>query len=525
MRDGFHPVRRNHQQMRRGAGLLLHVTSLPGPHGIGDLGPAAHAWIDALARAGQTLWQTLPLAPPGQGNSPYQAFSAFAGNPLLVSPDLLMHDGLLRRDDLGTKFASGRVDFARVVPSKRRLLTRAWERFNGGAARPMRSAFERFRREQASWLEHYTLFMALKDVYDGAVWVKWSAELVRRDPAALRSARRQHADSIGRHAFMQFLFSRQLDDLRRHARSRGVRLIGDLPIFVSYDSADVWASPHLFLLDRHRCPAAVAGVPPDAFSETGQRWGNPLYDWGAMRREKYAWWVARLRAALGQADLVRFDHFRGFEAYWRVPASSPTAATGRWVKGPGRAIFDALQSAIGELPVIAEDLGVITPPVEALRDSLGLPGMRVLQFGFDDDPLNPHLTHNHVPNSVAYTGTHDNDTTVGWYGSLSARQRTQMRRYLPDATNARRAAWSMIRETWSSVAALGVAPVQDVLGLGSAARMNTPGTATGNWRWRAPDGFERGTWTQRLAELTRMYGRSVSGDSDVWKREGNGMAQ
>ena len=497
------------QPLRRRAGLLLHVTSLPGPHGIGDLGPAAHAWVDALARAGQTFWQTLPLAPPGDGNSPYQAFSAFAGNPLLISPDLLVRDGLLRRNDLEPSPAGPRVDFERVGPSKWRLLALAWERFNsGGASRSLRSAFDRFRREHASWLDDYGLFMALKDASGGAGWMHWSPELVRRDAAALRAARREQSEPIGRHAFAQFLFYRQLDDLRRHARSRGVKLIGDLPIFVSYDSADVWANPHLFLLDRHRRPTAVAGVPPDAFSETGQRWGNPLYDWAAMRREKYGWWVARLRAALGQADLVRFDHFRGFEAYWRVPASSPTAATGRWVKGPGRALFDALRDAIGDLPVIAEDLGVITPPVEELRDSLRLPGMRVLQFAFGDDPQNPHLPHNHVPNSVAYTGTHDNDTTVGWFASLPARERKRVRRYLPDVTDAKHAAWPMIRETWKSVAALAIAPVQDVLGLGSAARMNTPGTATGNWQWRAAEGFDRGAWIDRLADLTRLYGRA-----------------
>ena len=497
--------------MRRSAGLLLHVTCLPGPYGIGDLGPAAHIWVDALARAGQTLWQTLPLAPPGEGNSPYQAFSAFAGNPLLISPEFLMRDGLLRRSDLGQWFPSGRVNFEGVAPFKWRLLSLAWERFSGGAGRGLRGALDRFRRDHASWLDDYVLFMALKDAHGGAGWTDWSPELVRRDPSALRAARREQADAIGRHVFAQFLFQRQLADLRRHARSRGVRLIGDLPIFVSYDSADVWANPHLFLLDRRRRPTAVAGVPPDAFSDTGQRWGNPLYDWPAMRREKYAWWVARLRAALGQADLVRFDHFRGFEAYWRVPATSPTAATGRWVKGPGRELFDALRTAIGDLLVIAEDLGVITPAVEALRDSFGLPGMRVLQFAFGgDDPDNPHLPHNHVPNSVAYTGTHDNDTSVGWFASLPARERKQVRRYLPEVTDAKRAAWPMIRETWRSVAAIAIAPVQDVLGLGSAARMNTPGTAAGNWRWRAPDRFERGPWVDQLADLTRLYGRAGS---------------
>jgi 4-alpha-glucanotransferase len=495
---------------RRGAGLLLHVTSLPAPYGVGDLGPSAYRWVDALARAGQTFWQTLPLTPPGEGDSPYQAFSAFAGNPLLISPDALVHDGLLGRADLVVRFGAGRVNYREVAALKARLLALAWERFGGGAGRRLRTAFERFRQAETSWLDDYTLFMALRDAHEGKTWTDWSGALIRRDRWALDSARRELADVIGRHAFAQFLFHRQLAALRAHAKSRGVKLVGDLPIFVSYDSADVWANPHLFQLDRRRRrPAAVAGVPPDAFTDTGQRWGNPLYDWDAMRRDGYAWWAARLRAALAQADLVRVDHFRGFEAYWRVPASSPTAAKGRWVKGPGRELFDALRTLLGELPLIAEDLGVITPPVEALRDSLGFPGMRVLQFAFGGDATNPHLPHNHVPNSVAYTGTHDNDTTAGWFATLPASERARVRRYVPEATSPKTAAWALIRETWKSVASIAIAPVQDVLNLGSAARMNTPGTATGNWRWRA-DRLDPGAWVDELADLTRLYGRTLS---------------
>jgi 4-alpha-glucanotransferase len=500
---------------RRGAGLLLHVTSLPGPYGIGDLGPVARAWIDALTRARQTLWQMLPLAPPGDGNSPYQAFSAFAGNPLLISPDELVRDGLLRRDDVSARLPSGPVDYDRVAALKARLLALAWDRFGGGAGRALLAPFERFRRTQAGWLDDFALFMALREAHGGAGWSEWSPDLVRRDPAALRTARRALADAVDRHRFVQFLFFRQLAAVRAHARRRGVRLVGDLPIFVSLDSSDVWSHPHLFQLDRRRRPTAVAGVPPDMFSKTGQRWGNPLYDWAAMRREGYAWWADRLRAALAQADLVRIDHFRGFEAYWRVPASSPTAQRGRWVKGPGEELFHALRASVGGLPVIAEDLGVITPPVEALRDALGLPGMRVLQFAFGgDDADNPHLPHNHVPNSVAYTGTHDNDTTPGWYASLRARDRARVHRYLGDgAANSPKSratdiGWSLIRSAWGSVASLAVAPFQDVLGLDSSARMNTPGTAGGNWRWRVTGRITDGAWIDRLADLTTLYGRS-----------------
>lgn len=510
----------------RSAGILLHVTSLPGPYGVGDLGPAAYRWVDALARAKQTWWQILPLGPPGAGNSPYQCYSAFAGNPLLISPDLLVKEGLIARPHRfreGGPFPDDRVNYDRVATFKDKLLSEAWQQYLNAAAPHLHRPFAAFRKAQAHWLDDFSLFMALKEA-QGGVWTDWPADLVRRDPAALRAARRSLAHAIGRHQFTQFLFFRQLDALRAYAAEKGVKLIGDLPIFISADSSDVWADPHLFLLDKNHRPRVVAGVPPDYFSETGQRWGNPLYDWAAMERDGYAWWVARLRATLAQVDLVRVDHFRGFEAYWQIPASSPTARKGRWVKGPGRKLFDALGRELGGLPLIAEDLGVITPPVEALRDELGLPGMRVLQFAFGGGTDNPYLPHNYAPNAVAYTGTHDNDTTAGWYATLKPAERTRLHRYAPGLegnrardgskgrtgeVNGEDAAWALIRLAWSSVADCAIAPLQDVLGLGGEARMNTPGLPTGNWEWRYAAGQLTRDVLDRLGELTETYGRAV----------------
>ncbi len=485
--------------------MLLHVSSLPGPFGIGDLGPAAFRWIDLLAAAGQTWWQVLPLGPPGCGNSPYQSYSAFAGNPDLISPKALARDGLLGRAQVRDASGGrpGVVDHEHVSPIKARLIARAWERFNGGAARPLRGAFEAFCASQAGWLDDYACFMAIREEM-GAL-PGWPRDLLFRRTAALREARRKWADVIDRQRFAQFIFHRQLAALREHARSRGVKLIGDLPIYVSADSADVWANPHLFRLDRQRRPAVIAGVPPDLFSSTGQCWGNPLYDWRAARSENYAWWVSRLKATLEQVDLVRIDHFRGFAAYWEVPAGRQTAELGRWVRGPGAKLFAVLLEQLGSLPVIAEDLGLITPDVLALRDQFGLPGMRVLQFAFGGDD-SPDLPHNYIPNCVAYTGTHDNDTTAGWYASLDRRQRDRVRNYICGADQ--HPARALIRSAWASVANLAVAPLQDVMGLGGEARMNYPGTATGNWRWRlADDALKMHGLLDWLGEMTRTYRR------------------
>jgi 4-alpha-glucanotransferase len=497
--------------LTRSAGVLLHVTSLPGLYGIGDLGPSSFRWLDMLAAAKQTWWQMLPLGPPGAGNSPYQCFSAFAGNPLLISPEALVADGLLDRSDLPTVDRSSRisVNYDEVEQQKTALFALAWERSRtAGKQRKWSTLVRTFRKDNAAWVDDFALFMALREAHDRQSWTQWPTDLMRRRRGAVAEASRSLADRIDFHVFLQFLFYRQLDALRDRARQLGVKLIGDLPIFVSADSADVWANPNLFQLDRDLRPKAVAGCPPDAFCDTGQLWGNPLYDWRAAERDGYAWWVARLRAALRQADLVRLDHFRGFEAYWRVPAGDETAEHGKWTPGPGPALFEAFRDAIGALPLIAEDLGVITPAVERLRDQFGLPGMRIVQFGFGDDPANPHLPHNYVRNAVTYPGTHDNDTSVGWYGSLNANQKAAYERYTGQRTG-RDVAWQLIRLAWSSVASLSIAPLQDVMSLPSSARMNQPGTGTGNWRWRlrsfdaAKDGMDR------LGDLTTTFGRAV----------------
>ena len=504
------------QRRRRSSGVLLHVTSLPGPYGVGDLGPAARAWVDALARAKQTWWQILPLGPPGAGDSPYQSYSAFAGNPLLISPDDLLEVGLLKRDDLPAgPLRPDQADYPRARILKEKLLARAWERYRGGAGgRRVHNAVDQFIRSQADWLGDFALFMALAEATGTASWPRWPRELARYDRKALRLAMSQPVtDALERHQFAQFLFFRQLGALREYARGKGVRLIGDLPIFVSDDSSDVWANRHLFQLDRTGRPKAVAGVPPDYFSKTGQRWGNPLYDWDRMKRDGFRWWVARARATLGQVDLVRMDHFRGFEAYWRVPAHLPTAERGRWVKAPGRDLFQTLRNELAGLPFIAEDLGVITPEVEALRDDFALPGMRVLQFAFGGGGAdNPFLPHHYVRNCVAYTGTHDNDTTAGWFKSLDRTTQEQVRAYAPDWSGAKwDPAWALIRAAWSSVAEVAIAPLQDVLSLRSRARMNIPGTAAGNWRWRFQEKDLRPELLDRLAHLTATYGRRMSG--------------
>ncbi len=490
----------------RSAGLLLHPTSLPGPFGVGDLGPAAYAWIDTLVEAKQRWWQILPLGPTGFGDSPYQCFSAFAGNPFLVSPLFLRDDGLVDDGDLrGTDFPDDHVDFGPVIEFKNRLLDRAWERFKAQSRGALRGEFETFTREQAGWLDDYALFMALKDAHHGASWQSWPNEVRLRNPLHLADAKAHLADGFGQHQFRQFLFFRQWRNVKNHARQRGVGLIGDLPIFVSSDSADVWANPEIFLLDTDSRPTHVAGVPPDYFSATGQLWGNPLYRWDKLQATGFAWWLARFRAAFQLVDLVRLDHFRGFETYWQVGAHEPTAMHGHWVKAPGAALFDKVRETFGRLPIIAEDLGTITPEVEALRLQFGLPGMRILQFAFGESAKNPYLPHNYDANTVVYTGTHDNDTTWGWFSSTSDADRDHVRRYL--ARDGGDIAWDLIRAAWASTASWAVAPLQDVLNLGSEARMNFPGKPQGNWSWRFQQHQIQPDLLGRLADLTTLYGR------------------
>jgi 4-alpha-glucanotransferase len=415
----------------RASGLLLHVTSLPSPYGIGEVGPAALSWIDRLEQAGQGWWQALPLGPTGYGNSPYQSVSSFAGNELLISPDWLIEDELIRASDCEARsFPENAVDYNAVIAFKQKLFNTAWANFRAGARADRRAAYQQFLSDQAHWLDDYGLFRALKTKFDGAYYLEWPAEFAERDRAALERARRELADPIGQAGFEQFLLFRQAERLKAHAHNRGLGLIGDLPFFVSPDSSDVWAHPELFLLDERRRPRVVAGVPPDYFSATGQLWGNPIYDWDALRERGYRWYIDRLKSLLAHVDVIRLDHFRGFAASWQVPAGAKTAESGKWVTGPSADLLQAIQRELHDLPFIVEDLGVITPDVRTLRDQFELPGTRVLQFAFDGDPHNPHLPSNYVSNAVVYTATHDNPTTRSWFEELPENPRQVLRSYL-----------------------------------------------------------------------------------------------
>jgi 4-alpha-glucanotransferase len=493
----------------RGAGVLLHVTSLPSAYGIGDIGPGALAWVDCLHEAGQTWWQALPLGPTGYGNSPYQCLSSFAGNGLLASPEWLMEDGLLASQDCaGLSFTAGVIEYERVIPFKHRLLDIAWSNFNSGRHSALRCLFEQFSMEQAHWLDDYALFRALKETHQGAYFVDWPTQLVQRDSAALADARRRLHDLIDKVRFAQFLLFRQGECLKAHARARGVRLIGDLPFFVSPDSSDVWAHPELFLLDKSLRPSFVAGVPPDGFSADGQLWGNPVYNWEALRQSGYRWFIDRLRALLAHVNVIRLDHFRGFAAAWHVPAGAASAKSGHWVNGPGADLFNQIRSDLGALPFIAEDLGLITPDVDALRVQFGLPGTRVLQFAFDGRGDNPHLPANYTTNTVAYTGTHDNPTSRGWFEGLSAHEQKRIWDSLErPAGQTSEIAWELIDRAWSSRAAVAIAPLQDLLNLGPEGRMNMPGSTQGNWRWRCLDGLLSTCILGRLRDLTEKAGR------------------
>ncbi len=492
----------------RGAGVLLHPTSLPGPYGCGDLGEEAYRFVDWLARARQSLWQILPLGPPGFGNSPYATRSAFAGNPLLIALDPLRERGWLDQDDLAGPPAAGpdRIDFDRLLPWREERLRRAFARFTQGADAATREQFAAFAQAESAWLDDFALFMALREAEHGTAWNRWPPTLRLRQPEALAGARQQLAEAIAYQRFVQWLFAAQWAELKRYANANGVRLLGDIPIFVAYDSADVWARPELFQLDAAGEPTAVAGVPPDYFSATGQRWGNPLYRWDELARRGYDWWIERFRHALRQADLLRIDHFRGFEACWEIPAAEPTAINGRWQPGPGTALFDAVRAALGALPLVAEDLGLITPEVEALRKAVGAPGMRVLQFAFGGDATNPYLPHNYASDTVVYTGTHDNDTTAGWWSEAGEAERDHARRYL--ARDGSDIAHDLIRLAYGSVAELAVVPVQDVLGLGSEARMNLPGRPEANWAWRLRSDALHDGHADWLAGLAELYGRA-----------------
>lgn len=493
---------------QRRAGILLHPTSLPGRFGIGDLGLELDRFLDWAQAAGMRLWQTLPLGPPVWGGCPYSSLSTFAGNPMLVSPELLVQDGLLTPQDLADTpvFPAGKVDFAIVEPWKNALLSRSWERFETAASPALRTELEAFlsHPDQCPWLDDWTFFSALKKHHGMKPWQEWDVELARRLPKALAAVRERLADEIAYHGYLQFLFFRQWRRVREEAHRRGLEIMGDVPIYVSTDSAEVWARPELFDLDEEGRPRHVAGVPPDYFSKDGQLWGNPLYRWERMAETGYRWWIERLAASFRLADVVRIDHFRGFCDFWQVPAGEKTARPGRWVEGPGMAVFEAIRAALGEPRLVAEDLGDLHAGVEKLRRDAGLPGMRVLQFGFGSaDDL--HAVHNFERATVVYTGTHDNDTAVGWYRGLEGATRRRVRDYT--GSNGRDLHWALIRLAYTSVAVLAVVPMQDALGLGSEARMNTPGRETGNWAWRLADGELERADARRLRRLAEISGR------------------
>lgn len=503
----------------RSSGILLHPTSLPGPFGVGDLGPEAYAFADFLRESGQSLWQVLPLGPTGYGDSPYACYSAFAGNTLLISPEQLIADGLLSQSDLPAESSKGgeRVDFAHAHAVKNELLREAYQRYQRTTDTILRSAFETFAQEYSGWLENYALFRALKDAHGGVAWTDWEPALVRRTPAALARASEDLRDEVEAQMLYQFLFFKQWFTLKSYCHARGIQIIGDLPIFVAHDSADVWTNPDEFKLDKNGSPIVVAGVPPDYFSTTGQLWGNPLYHWDRMLKDGFKWWIERVRATLNVVDIVRVDHFRGFAACWEIPGGDKTAERGQWVEAPGKELFTAIRRALGELPIIAEDLGVITPDVVALRDGFGFPGMRILQFGFGSDPKNADLPHNYVPNVAAYTGTHDNDTTVGWFNSVAGegstrtaeqinRERTFCLNYLD--TDGEEIHWDFIRALLGSVANTALVPLQDLLGLGTEARMNLPNSTEGNWAWRFNDGSLTSNLASRLKTLAELYDRN-----------------
>lgn len=506
-------------QFPRLSGILLHPTSLPGRFGIGDLGPETYRFADFLRDAGQRLWQVLPLGPTGYGDSPYQSFSAFAANPLLISLEKLAEDGYLSLADLdGTPaFPDHEVDYGTVIQYKLAVLKKSFGHFKDNASASDMDAFDAFCRENASWLDDYALFMAVKEVHGWAVWSDWQEDIAMRQPAAMADWSAKLGDEIEAHKFWQYEFFKQWVELKQYCHDRDITIMGDIPIYVAHDSADLWVHKDYFYLDEKGNPAVIAGVPPDYFSETGQLWGNPIYRWDVLAATGFQWWIERFRATFAVVDMVRLDHFRGFEAYWEVPATEKTAVVGRWVKGPGPGLFEALQNELGELPIVAENLGVITPEVEAIRNRFGFPGMAIIQFGFGTDPQAQNfLPHRYPEHIVAYTGTHDNDTAVGWWESAGTADSTRTSEdverehqfameYL--RTDGREINWVLIQSLLHSAADTAIIPLQDVLGLGSEARMNLPARAAGNWRWRYTRDMLTDEIRDRLRELTRVCNR------------------
>lgn len=506
----------------RASGVLLHPTSLPSEFGIGDLGPAAMRFVDRLSEAGQTYWQILPLGPTGYGDSPYQCFSAFAGNTNLISPQMLLDDGLLSEDDLAAspEFSEDEVDYGAVIAWKEGILNTAYRRFRETDNISVKGNFELFTREAAYWLDDYALFRAIKNARGGKPWLEWEKPLRSRVREAVDAARGELLEEVLAQKFFQFIFFRQWHRLKSYAYGKGVKIVGDIPIFVALDSADVWTNPRQFKLREDLSPEVVSGVPPDYFSKTGQLWGNPIYDWDRMRADGFRWWAERFQSALRMVDIVRIDHFRGFAASWEVPGDDETAENGEWVEVPGRELFRRLEREFGELPVMAEDLGVITGDVEALRDEFGFPSMRILQYAFGGGAENPHLPFNYPKNCVVYTGTHDNETAVGWFRGLKPKSSSKKKKnegaevrerclnYLnSDGKGIHR---DLIRVCFASVADTAIVPLQDLLGLGNEARMNTPATKSGNWKWRFREEVLTDEIVEWLREITELYGRGKS---------------
>ncbi|MEM7769389.1 MAG: 4-alpha-glucanotransferase [Cyanobacteria bacterium P01_A01_bin.37] len=497
----------------RVSGILLHPTSFPGHLGIGNVGPAAYPFVDFLVESQQSIWQVLPLGPTGHGNSPYMSYSSMAGNPLLISLEVLRDKGLIAQEELDQmpNFPDDQVDYESVIHSKMPLLVKAADAFQHHASDEQRTEFHHYCEHRSFWLDDYALFMALKDAHGGKRWTDWDQDIAKRDPAALDHWRDVLSHQIYHHKYWQFEFFHQWSHLKRYANERGISIIGDMPIYVAHDSADVWSIPHIFRLDDETGePALMAGVPPDYFSETGQLWGNPIYNWDEIKQWGFKWWMNRFKALLDYVDLIRIDHFRGFQAYWEVAQGETTAMNGHWVEAPGDALFEAVKQELGSLPIIAEDLGVITPEVEALRDKFGFPGMKILQFAFGSGPGNPYLPFNFSRNCLVYTGTHDNNTTLGWLNNSQEWERAGLASYLghysPENIH-----WDLIRLALSSVANAAIFPLQDVLGLGEEARMNTPGLASGNWGWRYREDVLTNDLSDRLRHLTTTFGRAKNG--------------
>ena len=495
---------------QRSSGILLHPTSLPGPHGIGDFGPESYRWVDFLFQAGIGLWQILPLGPTGYGDSPYQSFSAFAGNIYLINPELLVKDGLLQNKDISTPplFPKNKVNFPKVKQWKNSLFQFSFDNFRHSKNKKLKDEFAAFIKRHRFWLDDYTMYMAIKSANGEQAWNRWPDPLRFREPTVLCKFAQENRELRQFHEFLQFLFFRQWHKLKEYAYKKQVRIIGDIPIFVAYDSADIWSSPEHYDLNEQLEPRVVAGVPPDYFSPSGQLWGNPHFRWDVHKRDNYQWWIKRIRHSLSLVDILRLDHFRGFAGYWEVPAGKPTAERGRWVEGPGMDFFNGVNKILGDVPLIAEDLGVISPDVKEMREKFGFPGMKIFQFAFSTDTTDPFLPHNYPVNCVAYTGTHDNETARGWFEHAPEKERQFYLNYLH--SNGQHIAWDFIRAVWSSVAAFAIAPMQDFLELGNSARMNFPGRPTGNWNWRmAQDALIQGL-ANKIKEINILYRRDQS---------------